>query len=79
MGNYYKFCCDLHTKCRPTLLDAVVYGCIEAIIDTNTPLVGVLSAYKNLNQFCQVSVFSQRKGLQFITSPSSATLVSSSH
>ena len=63
---------------RPTTLDAIVYGCVEAILtfQPKTRLADILIMYPNLGQFCQSSVQSQRKGLQFITSPSNINLAS---
>lgn len=58
-----------------TTLDAVVYGCLEAVRSSDSlPLLESLNHYPNLNNYCENSVLSQRKGLQFITSPSSVNL-----
>lgn len=68
----------LSFSCRPSLLDAVVYGCLEAIL-TNGPsdLLDTLTASQgseNLLKFCENSLSSQRKGLEFISYPSSLDL-----
>jgi hypothetical protein len=60
----------------PTILDALVYGCLEAVLTSDIPLGDVLKQHVNLNNFCQSALLSQRTGLQFITSPSSANLAS---
>ena len=74
----YSFrCIPLITFFRPTVLDAVVYGCLEAIL-TNGPsvLLDTLTARgsENLLKYCENSVSAQRKGLQFITYPSTQNL-----
>ena len=52
-----------------------MYGCLEAVRSSGSlPLLESLNQYPNLNNYCENSVLSQRKGLQFITSPSSVNL-----
>ncbi|XP_019854076.1 PREDICTED: metaxin-2-like [Amphimedon queenslandica] len=61
----------------PTALDALMCGCVEAILNSSSQkLKSILSSYDNLVDFCHSSVLSQRKGLQFISSPSTANLSS---
>lgn len=62
---------------RPSLLDAVVYGCLEAILTDGPSLLLdslTLRGSENLLKYCESSLSSQRKGLQFISYPSSLNL-----
>lgn len=64
--------------CSPTALDALMCGCVEAILNSSShKLKSILSSYDNLVDFCHSSVLSQRKGLQFISSPSTVNLAAS--
>lgn len=69
---------SLPVYARPTMLDVVVYGCVEAIVSYELPsgrLKEALQEFSNLERFSCNSILTQRKGLQFISSPSSANLV----
>ena len=71
----------------PTTLDAVVYGGIEVVItcqQASGMLKRILKSgeltgnhwFPRLQQYCHASLLTQRKGLQFISSPSTANFLS---